>query len=176
MSDSQIERVNQTSRTNGGFVKPIIYNQVVGDLLKEQKIPKTGSFLDFGSGNPPSGTESLRKKHNLSITAYDIGDNVGEGVDENALSKRYDVVLVSNVLNVQPNWAEVTNVLKQVKRVVKKTGVVIANFPSSPRLINNDNDDQDKRVTTEAMEKEIENFFEIESLSGYNGKIWLLRK
>ena len=100
----------------------------------EGNVPKSKKVLDFGSGPPARHTMSLREKGYTDVTAHEFGDNVQEGVhDPKALSKKYDVVFASNVLNVQSSEAMLKRTLKQIRDSVKKGGLAVFNYPASPR-------------------------------------------
>ena len=100
----------------------------------EGNVPKSKKVLDFGSGPPARHTMSLREKGYTDVTAHEFGDNVQEGVhDPKALSKEYDVVFASNVLNVQSSEAMLKRTLKQIRDSVEKGGLAVFNYPASPR-------------------------------------------
>jgi hypothetical protein len=100
----------------------------------EGNVPKSKKVLDFGSGPPARHTMSLREKGYTDVTAHEFGDNVQEGVhDPKALSKKYDVVFASNVLNVQSSEAMLKRTLKQIRDSVEKGGLAVFNYPASPR-------------------------------------------
>jgi len=97
---------------------------------------KTDKILDFGAGLHGRHTLWLRKQ-GFDVTAYDCGANVQLGVhDPEALSRKYDIVFASNVLNVQPTVPHLIRVLDQTYSLIKPGGVFFCNFPSTPRKCN----------------------------------------
>ena len=99
-----------------------------------ENVPKSKKILDFGSGPPARHTMALREKGYTNVTAHEFGDNVQKGVhDPKALSKKYDVVFASNVLNVQSSEAMLKRTLKQICGSVKKDGLAVFNYPKEPR-------------------------------------------
>ena len=105
-----------------------------------QQIAKTGDrILDFGAGLPDSNgklphVEALRKKGH-EVTAYDFGANVDPAVhDAKALSKRYDIVYGSNVMNVQATPSAFKTTLNQmIDATSRKGGQLVVNMPPEAR-------------------------------------------
>jgi len=56
-----------------------------------------------------------------------------DAIDPDALSRTYDVVLASNVLNVQPTWGCLFLMLHTVQSVMAPGGLFVANLASNPR-------------------------------------------
>lgn len=93
----------------------------------------TDEILDFGSGKFATQAKMLNDQ-GLNVTAYDFGSNVDDEVhDSNALSRQYDIVYASNVLNVQGSEQMLKNTLDQIHGSLKPGGKFIFNFPMSPR-------------------------------------------
>ena len=94
---------------------------------------KTDKILDFGAGFHGRHTLWLRKQ-GFDVTAHDCGSNIQTGLhDLKALSREYDIVFASNVLNVQPTVPHLIRTLDQVYSIIKPGGVFFCNFPSVPR-------------------------------------------
>ena len=91
-------------------------------------------ILDFGAGLAAVQTVLLRKV-GLDVTAYDLPENRVEGGlhDPYALSRRYDIVMCSNLLNVQPDLKHVLEVAWMAAAVLAPDGFCLMNYPSSPR-------------------------------------------
>lgn len=130
----EIRTANATSRSNGasarnkdGSVRAIVPRYVAEHIGKEC------SILDFGAGKGALHTKWLREE-GFNVTAYDFGDNVIDGVHEkDALSRKYDVVCASNVLNVQSSLNMLLETLTQMYNSLKPGGTLICNYPASPR-------------------------------------------
>lgn len=119
---------NKTSRASGAVGAKAITPRQVAIVAKP-----TDTILDFGAGKAAAHTKAL-KELGLNVTAYEFGDNVVEGLhDANALSKKYDIVYASNVLNVQSSESMLRKTLEQIKSASQENGKVIFNYPQSPR-------------------------------------------
>lgn len=133
----EIKIANATSRSNGasarnkdGSIRAIVPRYVADNVNKHE------SILDFGAGKGAVHTKWLRKE-GFNVTAYDFGENCIEGLhDKNALQKRYDVIMASNVLNVCSSEHMLYETLKQISYSLKTGGILICNFPASPRKLN----------------------------------------
>lgn len=132
----EIRIANATSRTNGasaknkdGSVRAVVPRYVAQYINKEEKL------LDFGAGRDAVHTKWLREQ-GFDIVAYDFGDNVIEGLhDKDALSKKYSVIMASNVLNVQSSMIMLQGTLRQIYDSLEYGGKFVCNYPSSPRKI-----------------------------------------
>ena len=70
------------------------------------------------------------------IVGYDIGDDDVGLVDKGALRRRkYNVVLASNVINVQPSWAALNTVLDELRLAAGHRGMVVMNLADDPRWL-----------------------------------------
>lgn len=133
--DEQISIANKTSRSNGASAlnKDGSIRSVVGKYVL-QNVPKDASILDFGAGKDAVQTQALISSGFDDVTAYDFGINVKDGVhDPDALSKTYDVVFASNVLNVSSDEDMLRETLSEIYGACKNGGTIIFNYPSSPR-------------------------------------------
>jgi hypothetical protein len=120
--------VNATYRATGSIGPKAVVPKLVPGVAK-----KSDKILDFGAGTKAIHTVALRKQ-GYDVTAYDIGANVDPRThDTKALSKKWDVVYASNVLNVQPSPAHLVGLVQTLASVVKKGGTLVANYPPSPR-------------------------------------------
>jgi hypothetical protein len=110
---------------------------------KKQMLPKfvasqllgISDVLDYGAGKDAYGSQIIRDMKKLwHVTSYEIGDNVIDGIhDTMALSKKYDVVMMSNVINIQPSLEDVIDVLIEVKDCMRDVAYLYCNLPESPR-------------------------------------------
>ena len=120
--------VNATSRSSGAVGSLAIVPRVVPAYAR-----KSDKILDFGAGKDAVQTMGLRAQ-GYDVTAYEVGGNFNPFIhDKNALNTKYDVVYCSNVLNVQPTRRYLDLLLTTIKKVLKRDGLLIANYPSGPR-------------------------------------------
>ena len=96
---------------------------------------KSASILDFGSGEKATQSARLIDEGFTDVTSYDLHPSQ---YDPAKLERQYDVVMASNVLNVQNSFGELWETLGQLARTVNKDGKVIVNWPTrkgTPRNI-----------------------------------------
>lgn len=130
----EIEIANATSRSSGasarnkdGSIRAIVPKYVAEHINKEDYL------LDFGAGKSAVHTKWLREQ-GFNAVAYDFGTNCIEGLhDKDALSQQYKVIMCSNVLNVQSSLKMLLETLKQINNSLAPGGVLICNYPASPR-------------------------------------------
>lgn len=132
----EIKIANATSRSSGasvrnkdGSLRAVVPKYVESIARKEDKI------LDYGAGKGAVHTLYLRE-NGFDCTAYDFGDNVTEVHDKDALTKEYDIVYASNVLNVCSSHTMLVNVIKEIYNAIKENGIAIMNYPDNPRKAN----------------------------------------
>lgn len=133
-TNDEIRIANATSRSNGasaknkdGSVRAVVPKYVAQYINKEEKL------LDFGAGKGAVHTKWLRE-FGFDVTAYDFGENVIDGLhDKDALSKKYSVIMASNVLNVQSSMDMMFATLRQIYDSLEYGGKFVCNYPSSPR-------------------------------------------
>lgn len=133
--DEYVSIANKTSRTSGASAlnKDGSIRSVVGRYVLSN-VDKDASILDFGAGKDAVQTQALLANGFKNVTAYDFGSNIKDGVhDPNALSKTYDVVFASNVLNVSSDEEMLAETISEIWSACKNGGKVIVNYPSSPR-------------------------------------------
>jgi hypothetical protein len=124
MNADDVARANASARSTGFGEHALVPRYVLGrarpgDLL-----------LDFGAG-PEAIHTALLRAAGLQVVAHDFGANVREGVhDPDALTRRYNGVFASNVLNVQPSTIELQGLLRLLASVLHPTGWLIANYPA----------------------------------------------
>lgn len=133
----EVKIANATSRSSGasaknkdGSIRAIVPRYVVEHINKED------SVLDFGAGKDAVHTKWLRGQ-GFNVVAYDFGSNIVEGLhDKDALNRQYKVTMCSNVLNVQSSWDMLLETLKQLYNSLEDGGMLIINYPASPRKMN----------------------------------------
>lgn len=126
---NDINIANKTFRKSSAIGLKAVVPKIIKQLLGNDK---SKSILDFGSGTVPIHAINL-KNEGYNITAYDFGSNLTKYHDANALSKKYDIVYASNVLNVQNSDEMLKETIRQISSVVKPDGFAIVNLPLSPR-------------------------------------------
>lgn len=135
-TEKEIREANKTARSNGasainpdGTIRAIVPNFIYKNIDKY----RNKTLLDYGAGKHAIHTKWLREQ-GLNVTAYDFGNNCVEGIhDKDALNKRYDVIFASNVLNVQSSDVMMMATVYQIYNALKKGGIFIFNYPTSPR-------------------------------------------
>jgi len=119
---------NKTCRTNGTIGANAIIPRCIPKLCK-----KTDRILDYGAGKDCLHAKALGYIGYI-VDAHEFGDNFVDGRHTpNALSNKYDVVYMSNVLNVQSSIQMLQRTMQEVMGVLEPGGFVVANYPKSPR-------------------------------------------
>jgi hypothetical protein len=106
-------------------------------------------ILDYGAGETIPHTKWLRSL-GLNVVAIDQKFNPSVH-DPYASDRRYDIVMCSNVLNVQTRPENIVKVIYQLQHLIKPDGVVVVNYPENPRKI--------KDVTDRNIETVLRKFF-----------------
>lgn len=128
-SDEEIKIANATSRSAGSVSAKALVPRYV-----EANVDKKASILDFGAGKDAVHAKRLKDNGFENIVAYDFGANSKDGLhDPKALSRKYDCVYASNVLNVQSSPQMMQTTLDSIANAVKPGGIFVGNFPESPR-------------------------------------------
>ena len=97
--------------------------------IAEQIVKKESFVLDYGCGTTERHVEQLKGKGFEKIFGYDLS------LPRTLINRlrKYDVILLSNVLNVQPTEEAIRFLIAELKTMLKKTGFIIANYPDTPR-------------------------------------------
>lgn len=126
--EERVELANSTSRNWNKLT-------VAAKTLTENVTPEEGPVLDFGAGKGAIQTGLLRNL-GYNVTAHEFGGNVQKGLhDPEALSRKYPVVMASNVLNVQSSEGMFDSTMKSLQSALQPGGRIVANFPSDPRYL-----------------------------------------
>jgi hypothetical protein len=154
-TEDEISIANKTSRSSGSVSGKALVPRYV-----EANIDKNASILDFGAGKDAVHSQRLKDNGFKNVTAYDFGSNVKDGLhDPGALSKRYDCVFASNVLNVQSSMGMLRSTLDSIRKAVKSGGIFVGNFPASPR--------KSEEITNDVVLKELQDRFnKVEMVGG----------
>jgi len=159
----EVAIANKTSRAGGAVGSKAIVPKLVREHVK-----KGDKILDFGAGKAAMHAVDLRKEgHN--VTAHEFGSNINPDLhDKNALSKKYDVVYASNVLNVQVTEPMLHDTISDIKKTMKKGAKFIANYPSEPRKMG--------KPASEFKELLSKYFSSIEQIGGTgSAPVWLMK-
>jgi hypothetical protein len=90
--------------------------------------------LDYGAGKEATHTKKLRRE-GLDVVAYDFGENLTRFHDRDALEFSYEVVIASNVLNVQSTKRMLAQTLDELERACAPGAILVCNYPASPRYL-----------------------------------------
>jgi len=122
----EIKQINRTCRDKGPWATRI--PKVFQLFLGVSHLCKNCSILDYGAGKKAIWTQFLRKR-GFNVTAYDVGENVTLGIhDLDARDRQYDLILMSNVIQVQPSFDKISWLFYEINSLLKKKGEVIFNF------------------------------------------------
>ena len=122
-----VQIANKTNRSHGSVGANAIVPRIVRQICtKEQTI------LDFGSGRLALHAQKLTDE-GYHCTAHEFGANANVLHDPEALNTPHDVVYMSNVLNVQSSTDMLRKTLSDAFGALKEGGILIANYPQSPR-------------------------------------------
>jgi len=122
-----ITAANRTGAGGGAMSRPTLVTKWV-----QENVDPSKSILDFGAGKKAFQTNLLREA-GLNVTAYDFGANAVAGVHAMILSKQYQVVMASNVLNVQSDLDMLDKTVSSISQATADDGAAIVNFPKEPR-------------------------------------------
>lgn len=139
-----IKHVNKTSRSSGAVGKnPVCYKELDNILALAYEGEPPLRILDYGCGKNGSTRGIIfvdrYPKRIQHYIPYDIGANTQHTSSKsvqclvNHLGQPFDIVILSNVLNVQPDWQHLEMVLHDAWRHVKPRGRLLVNYPRTPR-------------------------------------------
>lgn len=128
MRPEEIEQLNSTANLGG---KAVVLDHVERTATCGQTVLNFGCGIFDRKGEIPHSARL--RQHGFLVTNHDIGDHSRHGVPD-ALERKYDIVMASNVLNVQPNWATLAKTLAEIAAATKPDGKAILNYPRRPRF------------------------------------------
>lgn len=132
-NEDMITQINSTCRSTGAIgPKAIVPDYVSKNVNKSLKI------LDFGAGRDALHTLRLRREGFLHVDAYDFGANTRDGLHVlRPKSTFYNVVFLSNVLNVQPSEEYIHAIIQHILGLFdwrsSMDRLCLFNYPRSPR-------------------------------------------
>ena len=124
-----IKAVNKTSRGSGAVGTKALVPRYVMENVNTDK-----TVLDFGAGKQAVHSKRLSEK-GYKVVAFDFGDNQTDFHNDNALDETYNVIMLSNVLNVQQSLDMLNNTLIDVNKAMDSNTSIYANYPTSPRYL-----------------------------------------
>lgn len=127
-------KTGRSSRTKGAVGANAKIPRVLRKFARELGFTKEARVLDFGAGAHAAHARAFQAE-GYNVTAYEEENFNRVYHDANALDHSYDIVYASNVLNTQKSLQELRRTIGQLRRAVKRGGLLVANYPSNPRYI-----------------------------------------
>jgi len=127
------------SGKKGGFTKTryTAVSKHLKQLCEVDTRIKHKKILDFGAGANASQVKLLRDEGFNNIVGYDFPENMPEWsslFDRDALKKKWKVILVSNVINIQPRFNATYKLIEElILNNLDDDGILIFNVPKTPR-------------------------------------------
>ena len=126
--DTRMDTRTKTYRKN--FTpKARVYHYALDHVITKHE----DDVLDFGCGKDNYWSNRLSAQE-YSIDGYDLS------IDEYMIEKKYSVILVSNVLNVQETEDQLEDTLDSIMRFAQSGTRIVWNYPSGPRKMSLDMD------------------------------------
>ena len=116
-----------------GFKSSMPQEKLLTYIMRYINIKPDASILDYGAGKYPMITNYLSEL-GYNISAHDFKKNTTDDHDNNALRKEYDLVFAANVLNVQKDSRMLLKTLKEMKKLMKAGGSLLASIPEQPDI------------------------------------------
>ena len=135
-SEDAVKVANSTSRQGGAtsMLNGVPKSLCLKYILEHEDFFRDKSILDFGAGKLALQTKYLLSLGFEDVIAYDFGTNLNDGIhDPNALRRKYDVIMASNVLNVSSSESMLRETLMDMKKASKPGTVIVCNYPNTPR-------------------------------------------
>lgn len=119
--DTRMDTRTKTYRKN--FTpKARVYHYALDHVITKHE----DDVLDFGCGKDNYWSNRLSAQE-YSIDGYDLS------IDEYMIEKKYSVILVSNVLNIQETEDQLEDTLDSIMRFAQSGTIIVWNYPSGPR-------------------------------------------
>lgn len=153
-------------RVNKSYSKTFSKHALIPRYVLET-FSKRLTVLDYGAGKDAFGTILLRN-NGFKCTAYDIGDNVLDIHSRDALLDSYDIIMASNVMNVQSDELEMASIFVDVVDSLNTDGIFICNYPKKPRY---------SQVSEQSFIKLLKEWFvTVDIVSVHNNKIYICKR
>lgn len=154
----------KSARSKGVIGKNAIIPRIIPVLLKDVKNPF--DILDFGCGKDMIHVLELQKQ-GFCVSGYDI--NLPG--TERHLKRQWDIIYLSNVINVQPTKEELDDVFDLVWKCLHPVmGIAIANYPNKPRYLGWSVKEMEKYLRTRFI-----SVIRVENEIAGNNVIWVLK-
>jgi hypothetical protein len=150
-----------TSRSRGAVGNdPLVYRRFrkLTDEVFPQQDLQFRFILDFGAGRDAKHTAALKADHFPLVEAYDFPENSNTEHHISEIKRKYDVVLASNVLNIQQNEEMFNDTLQQITLACCRGGYLVCNYPHEPRHW--------EEMTNTRLLKQLEYYFHLVDVSG----------
>ncbi len=135
MTEEEIRIANKTYRSKGssvfnseGKIRSIVARYIESDVDKTKKILDYGCGTYFVQGN-------YLNNLGFNVDGWDIGNNKPVNCVKE-LENKYDVVYASNVLNTMSSKSMLEESLQQIEKCLLNEGLLITNYPKTPRKLN----------------------------------------
>lgn len=130
--EEHLARMNRSGQRGGAVgSKPTVCTRLVLDWFEYGALPIDAKVCDFGAGKKAAQTAILRDAGLLYVTPYDIGANDHGTTPEDIRGS--DLVILSNVLNVQDSMESAEELLIQIYHLLASGGSLVCNLPREPQ-------------------------------------------
>lgn len=125
ITENQKKKAQKTDRSTSAYWAK---TAVVPKVLLEMDLHPHFTMLDFGCGAAAPHTKMLR---HLGFKCFGYDFSLQES--DQHLTRKYDIVFASRVLNVQQNTSMMEETLQLIASLLKQEGMFLANYPKDPR-------------------------------------------
>lgn len=135
-----METRTRTDRTSS-ISNPALISFFENVLRLELDLDPFGDIADLGSGRGMPLAKFLRKEfrwagiHAVDLQFSQLLEEKDGILRSNSLKGKYDLIVASNVLNVQRNASELSALVEEVSRSLRLGGFFVANYPNDPRYM-----------------------------------------
>lgn len=127
-----LARMNRSGQRGGAVgSKPTLCTRFLLRLADLNPELRNRDVFDFGAGKKAQQTAILRDAGFSSVTPYDIGANDHGTELSDAIG--HQIVLMSNVLNVQDSTGSQRKLLRELRNNVEFGTTLVCNLPQEPR-------------------------------------------
>jgi len=179
-SEGDKKLLSATARTGALGKRETLVEQYLTETYRPDKKRR---ILDFGCGAYANSVKRLRKL-GYKISGYDfcpetpVGQesyekNLDEGFilpEEEIVIRRWELILASNVLNIQPSLGAFYKTIGSIKATAKEDSKIIVNFPRDPRR----NFDADRKGDLVFREHMRGLFHSVDEIRFKSGRIWVM--